>query len=444
MMRRTTARLVRATAAMVGGALLLAACGSGTTPQLGGASGEPTSAGNGKAAIVWGLEGGQSASYEAAVERWNADNPDRPIELQMFGNQGYQDKLRIALGAGQGPALLFNWGGAALKTYVDEGYIDPIEDPRITDRYLPAVLDTVTFDGKVYGAAINNIQPVVVLYNDAVFREVGAEPPATWDDLVDLVPVFKEAGIAPLSLAGQSKWPQLPYLGYLVDRIGGPEVFDAVIANEPDAWSDPAVTQALTEIQDLVREGGFVADYASIAYETGAADALLYTGRAAMMVVLSQAYSNVKNAAPEFVASGDLKAVPFPAYPGGAGDPANLVGNPSNFWSVNAGASDEHKATVLDFLAEQVMNEEYVGEILDRSAVPGVTTAREQIAERDDTFADLVVGLTEAAPHFQLSWDQAISPSQAEQLTTQLDRIFLLQTTPEEFVTAMNATLDTK
>ncbi|MBO0924553.1 extracellular solute-binding protein [Cellulomonas sp. zg-ZUI199] len=442
-MSSTIARRVRATAAVVGVALALAACGSGTTPQLGD-GGTAAPGGSGDAAIVWGLEGGQSESYLAAVDRWNEEHPDRPIELQMFGNQGYKDKLRIALGAGQGPDLMFSWGGAALKTYVDAGYVEPIEDPAITDRYLPSVLDTVTFDGKVYGAAINNIQPVVILYNDAVFRQVGAEPPTTWDELLDLVPVFEEEGIAPIALAGQSKWPQLPYLGYLVDRIGGPEVFDAIVANEPDAWSHPAVTQALTEIQALVEAGGFVDDYASIAYETGAADALLYTGRAAMMVVLSQAYSNIKTAAPDFVESGDLKAVPFPAYDGGAGDPANLVGNPSNFWSVNASASDEHKETVLAFLAEQVMNEEYIGEILDRSAVPGVTTARDQITEREDTFAEMVVDLTEAAPHFQLSWDQAISPSQAEQLTTHLDRVFLLQTTPEEFVSAMNATLDAK
>lgn len=443
-MSATIARRLRATAAVVGVALALAACGSGATPQLGDGSTAAAGGGTGDAAIVWGLEGGQSDSYAAAVERWNADHPDQPIELQMFGNQGYKDKLRIALGAGQGPDLMFSWGGAALKTYVDAGYVDPIEDPVITDRYLPSVLDTVTFDGKVYGAAINNIQPVVVLYNDAVFRQVGAQPPTTWDELLDLVPVLEGAGIAPIALAGQSKWPQLPYLGYLVDRIGGPEVFDAIIANEPDAWSHPAVEQALTEIQTLVEAGGFVDDHASIAYETGAADALLYTGRAAMMVVLSQAYSNIKTAAPDFVESGDLKAVPFPAYDGGAGDPTNLVGNPSNFWSVNASASDEHKETVLAFLAEQVMNDEYVGEILDRSAVPGVTTAREQIVERDDAFAEMVVDLTEAAPHFQLSWDQAISPSQAEQLTTHLDQIFLLQTTPAQFVSAMNATLDTK
>ena len=440
-MSSTIARRVRATAAVVSVALALAACGSGTTPQLGD-GGTAAPGGSGDAAIVWGLEGGQSESYVAAVDRWNEEHPDQPIELQMFGNQGYKDKLRIALGAGQGPDLMFSWGGAALKTYVDAGYVEPIDDPAITDRYLPSVLDTVTFDGKVYGAAINNIQPVVILYNDAVFRQVGAEPPTTWDELLDLVPVFEEEGIAPIALAGQSKWPQLPYLGYLVDRIGGPEVFDAIVANEPDAWSHPAVTQALTEIQTLVEAGGFVDDHASIAYETGAADALLYTGRAAMMVVLSQAYSNIKTAAPDFVESGDLKAVPFPAYDGGAGDPANLVGNPSNFWSVNASATDEHKETVLAFLAEQVMNEEYIGEILDRSAVPGVTTARDQITERDDTFAEMVVDLTEAAPHFQLSWDQAINPSQAEQLTTHLDRVFLLQTTPEEFVSAMNATLD--
>ena len=429
-------RATAAVAAVAVGALALSACGPSGDDASGSGSGD------GSAAVVWGVEGGQSASYEAAVDRWNEANPDRPIELQMFGNDGYQDKLRIAMGADEGPALMFGWGGGVLKSYVDGGFVDPIEDAEITDRYLDSVIENVTFDGSVYGAAINNIQPVVVLYNTDVFDAVGASPPETWDDLLDLVPVFNEAGVAPIALAGASKWPQLPYLSYLVDRVGGSEVVERIMAGEPDAWSDPAVIESLEMIQSLVEAGGFNADYAAIDYASGAADALLYSGKAAMMVVLSQAYSNIQTNAEQFVADGKLGYAPFPVVEGGEGDPAALVGNPSNFWSITSAASDEHKQTVQEFLATEVMSTDYMAEILDRSAVPGVEAAGELIAERDDNdFQDFVFGLSENASSFQLSWDQALSPAQGAELTTQLDRIFLLEITPQDFVDAMNATI---
>jgi len=45
------------------------------------------------------------------------------------------------------------------------------------------------------------------------------------------------------------------------------------------------------------------------------------------------------------------------------------------------------------------------------------------------------------APHFQLSWDQALPSDQAQPLLDNLSRIFLGEITPEQFAEAMNATL---
>ena len=97
-------------------------------------------------------------------------------------------------------------------------------------------------------------------------------------------PHLKAAGIAPFSLGGQSKWPQLMWLEYLTDRIGGPEVFQAIQDNKPNAWSDPAVIQANTMIQQLVDAGGFADGFSSIATDSNADLALLYTGKAAMIL----------------------------------------------------------------------------------------------------------------------------------------------------------------
>jgi raffinose/stachyose/melibiose transport system substrate-binding protein len=72
-----------------------------------------------------------------------------------------------------------------------------------------------------------------------------------------------------------------------------------------------------------------------------------------------------------------------------------------------------------------------------------VLAAEDLIAEQqgDHEFQDYVFDLVGAAQHFQMSWDQALSPEQGEELNTQLDRIFLLEITPNEFAEAMNATI---
>ncbi|WP_237090088.1 hypothetical protein [Nesterenkonia sp. PF2B19] len=44
------------------------------------------------------------------------------------------------------------------------------------------------------------------------------------------------------------------------------------------------------------------------------------------------------------------------------------------------------------------------------------------------------------APSFQLSWDQAVDPSQEQPLLENLESVFLGQITPEEFAENMNAT----
>ena len=392
--------------------------------------------------IVWAVQSGQGKSYEAAVDRWNKNHPDKLIELQTFANDPYKEKIRLALASKQAPALMYSWGGGVLKTYAEAGYVDPITDPAINDRYFDAILGNVTFNGKVYAAGVNNVGPVVLFTNKQVFEKAGVAVPKTWSDLLKAVEVFKSKNILPIALAGQSKWPELPYLSYLTDRIGGPEVFDAVSANKPGAWSNPAIIDALGRIQALVKAGAFGQNFASIPYETGAADALLYTGRAAMMLQLSGSYTNIKNLVPDIVASGVLGYAQFPLVEGGKGDPSDITGNPSNYWAVVSATPQANKDVALAFLKEEVMNDQYVGEILGRSAVPGVKSARAMTVKMGaDPFALFTLDLVDKAKHFQLSWDEALNPTQGAALRANLDRLFLLEVTPQQFADAMNATI---
>ncbi|MHA7146653.1 extracellular solute-binding protein [Arthrobacter sp. TmT3-37] len=437
MKMRTTTSLISAASAITL-ALGLAACGSSGPADPAADSDSPT---------MWALTGSSENIFRSSVEDWNKANADDKINQEFFANDAYKTKVRTAVGAGEGPTFIYGWGGGVLKSYVDAGHVGDLDqfladNPEVKERYIPSVLENGVIDGKTYALPNNNMQPVVLYYNKQVFEDMGVEPPETWDDLMALVPEFNDAGIAPFALAGQSKWPNLMWLSYLVDRIGGPEVFQAILDGEEDAWSDPAVIEALTKIQELVDAGGFINGFSSIAADAGADSALLYTDKAAMMLHGGWVYQNLKNDAPEFVESGEVGFVPFPEVEGGAGDPANVVGNPANMWSVSSTASEQQKESALNYLKDGLFSEEYTQAMIDSGAVPAVNGIEDQLAASEDKdFVEFVYGLAQDAPSFQLSWDQALSPAQGDAMLANLDQIFIGEITPEEFAENMNATL---
>ncbi len=402
---------------------------------------------NADSATMWGLTGGDETTYKSSIDAWNADNADETIKLEFFANDAYKTKVRTAIGAGQGPTFIYGWGGGVLKSYVDADQIQDLsslisEHPEVQSRYIPSILESGVINGKTYALPNNKVAPVVIYYNKDVFAEAGVTPPKTWDELLALVPVFNKAGVAPFSLGGQSKWPSLMWLEYLVERLGGPEVFQAVIDGKTDAWSDPAIIKALTMIQELVDANGFTSGFSSIASDSGADTALVYTGKAAMLMQGGWAYQGFKKDAPDFVAEDKLGFIEFPSVEGGKGDPKNIVGNPSNFWSISAKATEAQKKTAYDYIVDGMFTDAYIDDLIASGAVPVVQGVEAKLEASDDsTFLTFAYKLAKDAPHFQLSWDQALSPAQGDAMLTNLDQIFLKEITPQQFATTMNATL---
>ena len=435
-----TRRLVRTAAITLTAALALSACGT-TGPGT-------TSASDGDLSM-WGLTNAPMQQIMAdSVASWNDSNSDETIGIDFFANDAYKTKVRTAIGAGAGPTFIYGWGGGILRSYVDADevvdltpYLDA--NPEISDRYIPSIAKNGVIDGKTYALPNSYTQPVVLYFNKEVFDQLGVEAPTTWDELLALIPVFNDAGIAPLSLGGQSKWPNLMWLAYLADRIGGPEVFQAVLDGEPDAWSNPAMIEALTKIQQLVDAGGFIEGFSSIAADSNADQALLYTGRAAMMLHGAWVYSSIKADAGDFVSSGKLGFVPFPTVEGGTGDPLDVTGNPSTFWSISAKATKKQQQAAVDYLSTGMLNETYVDQLIAAGSVPVVSGIEDKLAASDDKdFLTMVYSMATDAPHFQQSWDQALSPAAADAMLTNLDLIFLGQQTPQEFASIMNGTLE--
>ncbi|GAA4623542.1 extracellular solute-binding protein [Actinoallomurus vinaceus] len=416
-------------------ALTLTACGS---------SGRTVAGGPGGGTLVWALTGGTETTLTSSQQAWNKANPKNAVNVQFFQNDPYKQKLRTAIGAGNGPAIFENFGGGTLKDYVDAGKVADLtpeldKDAAWKGRFFPSVLKVAEVNGKNYAIPINGVQPVVLFYNKDLFAKVGAQPPKTWDDLLALVHRFKAAGIAPLSMGGASKWPDLMWLEYLTDRVGGPQVFANIAARKPGAWSDPAVLKAATMIRQLVDAGGFAKGFQSVNADTNQAEAQLFTGKAAMDLMGSWAYPVILTNAPSFVKSGKLGWAPFPTVAGGKGAPADLVGNPANFFAVSAQASAGARTTAVNYLKKGVLNDAYIGDLIKAGEVPPVNGLEGRLASAPNSgWLTYVYGMTKSAGSFQLSWDQALSSAMGDTLLTNLDRLFGGQLSPAQFCAAMD------
>lgn len=423
--RRSVALAVAAAALLVG----TTACSSGGSASAGGAS-------------VWGLSGTDETTVVGpSLKEWNKANPDSSIAVNYFANDAYKTKIRTAVGAGSAPTIIYSWAGGTLNSYVKAGKVVDLTSATadIKDKFLPSVWGQGVVDDKTYAVPMNAVTPIMFYYNKDLLKQAGIDAPETWDDIIASIPKFKKIGVAPFSLAGGSKWPELMWEEYLVDRVAGPEAFNAVMAGTPNAWSDPGIIEANTKIQQLVDAGGFIDGFSSVTADSNADVALLYTNKAAMMLQGAWVYTTFQQQAADFTKSG-LGFTTFPAVKGGKGDPADIVGNPSGYFSVSAAASKAEQKAAIDYLTNGIFDTGYTDRMIKNNQVPPLAGVGSKLGDAE-SLSGKVYSLTEAAPNFQMSWDQALPPAQATALLSNLDQLFNKQITPQQFSDNMNKTI---
>ncbi len=415
--------------------MALSACG---TSGPGGGSG---------GASYWFLSGApQEGIRQHAVDRFNEANPDSKITTTTFQNDPYKTKIKTALGAGQAPTIIWGWGGGGLRTWAEAGQVDDLtswfdQNPKVKNKLIQSSFGPATINGKIYAMPCETVEPIVLYWNKKVFDDAGAEPPKSWDDIMSLVSLFNSKKIAPFALAGQSRWTNMMWLEFLFDRIGGSEVFQAIFDGEKDAWSHPAATEALTKVQDLVNAGGFINGFSSITADSNADQALLYTGRAAMMLHGSWSYGIQQEQGGDFVSSGGLGFMNFPPVEGGKGDPKASVGNPGQYLSISSKATAEQKEIAKKFFTSGVLDKQEVKDWIGSGAVPILTgTQKELAANKNADFVSFIYDIATNGSVAQ-SWDQALSPTAAETLLDNIVKLFQLSVTPKQFVDNMNAVI---
>ncbi|GCE25081.1 sugar ABC transporter substrate-binding protein [Dictyobacter alpinus] len=406
----------------------------------------PSGSGSTSNITVWDIRtGSEQKVVQTITNKFNTSHSKIRATLNFFQNDPYKQKLQVAMGAHNPPDIFFGWGGGILKSYIDANDVydmtnDFNADPAWKNRIIPSVLSGATFNGKLYGVPTSGVQPVLFFYNKDIFKQYKINAPQSWNELLSAVNTLKQHNVIPIALAGGSKWPYLMYSEYLTDRIGGPEAFNNVIANQANSWSQDAFIKANTAIQQLVTMGAFGSSFASTIADTNQDTALLYTGKAAMMLQGSWNFPVVQTNSPDFIKSGKLGWFPFPSVEGGKGNIGNVYGNPCNFYSISKTAKSPQNC--ITYLKDAVLADEEVKQFIAVGDVPPIQGIESQLASAPNgDWLQYNYQMVQKSPHFQLSWDQALLPQPAQVLLTNLDQLFLKQITPQQFSDNMNKTL---
>ncbi len=435
-------RLTRYASLLMVMAILLAAISACAAPAAApSGAAEPAAAGEEAAAApaegevnfeFWHIQTSTPEILQNSVDRYMADNPGVNVEVVPLQNDPYKTKIKVAMGAGNPPCVFPTWGGGPLYEYVQAGQVvdltDFMQQDGYVDRFVPASLSNVTFDGKIWGVPVENSAIAVVWYNKTIFEELGLEPPTTWDELLTIVDTLNENDIAPFAMANKTKWPSSMFFMYLVDRLAGPEVFANAATRSGGTFEDPVFVQAGQMIQDLVNRGGFVEGFNGLDIDTGQSRQLLYAGKAAMELMGSWQISTMRAENPEWVEA-NLAFFPFPAVEGGEGDPSNVVGTVGdNFYSISSVCPYPEEAfKMIQYLIDDTS-------VVERGAagrippVVGFTT--------DDPMLQGIIDLIGNAASVQLWYDQYLPPELGEVHKDTMQALFGLELTPEEAAAA--------
>lgn len=140
-------------------------------------------------------------TVKAMLDYLAEEVPNVEIEYQFIDNSNYDTIIDTQLSAGEGPDIICESPGSALK-HARLGYLAAVND--LAANYSAAGTSIYSYEGNTY--ALPGISWFEgIWYNKAIFEENGIALPKTFDEYIAVCKKFQEIGITPLA-AGLKSW----------------------------------------------------------------------------------------------------------------------------------------------------------------------------------------------------------------------------------------------
>jgi ABC-type glycerol-3-phosphate transport system substrate-binding protein len=349
-------------------------------------------------------------------------NPDWPA---------LQQQIRTMISAGRAPDLFqYNFNPNDLSMQQSGKLMDfsPYMDAAWKARFNAQDLALLTLHGKLLSIPFE-ADGVPFYYNKALFKKAGvASFPTTWDQFFNDCKLFKEAGVAEVSMMTQADaWHTTNIFTYLAVGLGGPNVF---LGKSLDT---PVVVQAATLLKQAFACS--TRDALGATYDVSSNNFL--TGRTAMVPDGPWAIEPTEE---QFKKTSQIGVAPGPIFPGGKAKPGLLVTDTQSPWAAGRQPTQQKARAVVDFL-KYLTSEQSTklftlqGKLLVSPKL--VLTANDRKAA--DRLLVRFVDLYERAPQKVVNVSRVLKPAALAQLPSLLQGLALGSLTPAHFAQQLQA-----
>jgi multiple sugar transport system substrate-binding protein len=363
---RTPPKVLTVPAAACCAVLLATACGGGGAQD--GAAGSTDRSADIQSALEAGGEltlWTWSTKFDAAVAAFEEEHPNVSVEVVNAGQSADQyTALQNAISAGENVPDLAMVEYFALPQLALSEQLEPVGDwglDSLEGEFTASSWRQMSYGEATYGLP-NNTGPLVMIYNEQVFEDAGAEVPATWDEFAEAAELIQEdsgAHIASIDPGDAGGVDSLIWQGggrpfQFEGETGAIDFTDEGTQRVTGYWSD------LIERDLAVSQPGWTDEWWRA----------LGDGSLATWITGAWALGNISNTLTDN--SGDFRVAPAPVWDEGA--PENAENGGSGF-SVVRGSDDT--ALAMGFLEWFSTNEASLDAQVEAGSFPAQTSVLE-------------------------------------------------------------------
>ncbi|MBT0993841.1 ABC transporter substrate-binding protein [Cellulomonas sp. DKR-3] len=421
--RKTTTVLV--TTAVLG--LALTACSSGGGD---GDASEPTeTAGSGELTIS--ALNSDKAALEASIAAFEKQYPDIKVTTTWADTDQYQPTLRTQLTGGTAADVVQIWPGAgnsaAISVLAPAGFLEDLSGRDWAADVPDGLKPVLENEDGLYGLAVT-VSGLGAVFNDQALADVGATPPTTWSEVLDLCQTAKDAGKVAFALGVQDSWvgQLIPYsLAPEMVYTADPEMDSGATEYTAPHFAGSAWTDVLAKYDEMTQAGCFNEGVGGTDYNTTVSMAA--TGDALGIVNGNWAIQALTEAAPEG-ATFSLHAMPASDDT----EATRMAAAASGTYGVNADAANKANALAfMDFLASAEGTNAFA-EV--NAGLPGIPNDQFELAESLQDLGDYFNG-GKTYPFMDQLWP---NPDVQTALLTGVQGIFDGSQTSDDVLEAMD------
>ena len=325
------ARTAAIAALGLGVVLAASACSSGGSSSASGGSASAAAASSASGPVTltfWNnaTPGPGLTYYQTAIKTYEAAHPGVTIKMQNIQNEDYDGKLQTALASNTAPDIFFQRGGGKMQAMVNANQLQALTLSAADKTNIGAGAPVDSINGTVYGIPLD-ANPEGIYYDQSLFTKAGiTTTPTTIPDLEADIAKLKAAGITPVAVGAKDAWPAAHWYYNFALRECSQATMNT--AGQSLKFTDPCWTKAGDDLQAFLKVNPFQPGFLTTAAQVGAGSSagLLANHKAAMELMGAWEPGTVASLTPNQKPLPDLRWFPFPAVPGGAGDPSAMMG----------------------------------------------------------------------------------------------------------------------